>query len=157
MLTRGVTTVVEVFGKGFGADVNSCWLGGEMYVGEVVSGERMRCAVVGGGVGTVNLLAGSREAVYSKGGGVEVTVSEAVSIDSLEPSRGPTSGGVVTLIGSNFLKSSSLTCRFGDATAAGSYLSATTAICVSPSRFSGNVSVDSKQQRRGLLEQQAAV
>lgn len=68
-LAVGVVTVVDVYGLGYGGGyTSSCWLDGQVFAGEVLSAEHMRCAVLRSTVGAFVLHVGGEERVYSGGG-----------------------------------------------------------------------------------------
>ena len=63
-------------------------------------------------------------------------------VHSVQPSRGPLSGmTVATLSGSNFLNTTDLMCRFGDATVSALFVSSTVLTCETPTHVEGAVDV----------------
>jgi hypothetical protein len=69
----------------------------------------------------------------SEGGGVTVEVLPVWNVESVTPSSGRSEGGtLVSVRGSGFVESSSLSCRFGSRVVLGTFVSSSEVLCVSP-------------------------
>lgn len=66
-----------------------------------------------------------------------------MSVDSVHPDGGPTSGGtIVTVAGTNFLDGFT-TCKFGTVSgAAATYIASTRLLCLAPAHGEGTISVE---------------
>ena len=98
-----------------------------------ISEEQMECEVPGqrNSLDGVNIHLSLYGVQFSNA--VEVRYYPLPVMASLHPDAGSKNGGtVVTVLGSNFISSSSIACRFGDAVVAGEYVNATAISCITP-------------------------
>jgi hypothetical protein len=135
-------SLVKITGSGF---VNSpyltCQFGASAIAAEWLSASQIRCITPRRAPGTVGVKASNNGIDF--GTSVSSYSFTAVSsVQSVTPSSGPTSGNTTVVVtGQNFAFTSTLSCRFGTVVVPGTYVNASTVVCIAPAQ-NGTVSVE---------------
>jgi hypothetical protein len=146
--SRGATsggTLVQVEGEHFVAGGSSeCSFGGSVVAATVVTSHLLRCRV------PASLTASPVVVEVSANGGADFSSSAVVftyllraDVSSLLPEGGPTQGRtLVSVVGSNFLSTPELRCRFGVIEVAATFITSSLLNCTAPAQTAGAVAVE---------------
>ena len=142
-------TDVNVRGSGFLPLVTlRCRFGETVVAATWVSSEELWCVAPPGSDAEVDLEVSNNDADFSAEGN-KFEYQAGVAVSRVLPSAALTTGNTpVTVLGKNFLNSSSLVCRFGIQTVdAQEFLSPFRIVCVAPAATTGGVTVEVSNNR----------
>jgi hypothetical protein len=131
-------TVLTVRGRGFVQSTDlSCRFGHTLVPATYLSDDTLLCAAPPSAPGLVSFEVTNSRLAFSTSGTQFMYVPDA-SVYALNPTQGPASGQyAVFVLGSNFVNSTALRCRFDSQIVRATFLSPRLLACLAPSRSAG--------------------